>query len=103
MADNRSKVERTITAENQFTDALIMPRPAYGDSARFNVSVAATAISATVTLQRMFPGDSAWRDVKTYTAAVEETVEEAGGVHYRIGVKTGGFTSATALVVGLRA
>lgn len=88
-------VSRAVTAENQFTSALRVA------NRKFSVSVAATAMSATVVLQRKLPGeaDSAYRDVKSWTTTSEEIAESVGVWDYRIGVKTGGFTSATALTV----
>ena len=64
----------------------------------FNVSVSGT-FSATVTLQRSFDAGLTWLDVWTTTEAAEELVDSVGSaVLWRLGVKTGGFTSGTAAV-----
>ena len=84
-------VSASITAQNNFTDWLEF------DNARrfFNVSVSGT-FSATVTVQRSYDGGSTPLDVKEYTAPAEEIGEHVETiVLYRIGVKTGDFTSGT--------
>lgn len=90
-------VTRAITAENQFSNVLRVA------NRKFNLSVYSTAISATITLQRKPPegGADTWRDVATYTADAERIVESVGSWDWRIGCKTGEFSSATALNVEL--
>lgn len=78
-----------ITAQNIFTDAVQL-------SGWFNVSISGT-FSATVTIQRSFD-NSTWRDVDSWTAPTEEVGMEPEVCWYRIGVKTGNFTSGTASV-----
>lgn len=78
-----------ITAQNTFTDAVQL-------SGWFNVSISGT-FSATVTIQRSFD-NSTWRDVDSWTAPTEEVGMEPEVCWYRIGVKTGNFTSGTASV-----
>ena len=82
-----------ITAQNQFTD----PERA---GPRFDVSIYDSAsFVGTITLQRRRVGSSGnWRDVKTYTGPAEEFGESSGNFEYRIGCKTGGFTSGTIYV-----
>ena len=65
---------------------------------RFNLSISGTFV-ATVHYQRSFNGGSTWRDVATWTEAVETTVNEPEPCLVRIGVKNGNFTSGT---IGLR-
>lgn len=78
-----------INAANQFT-------PAISEVRMFDVSIYDnTAFSGTITLQRKRPADANWRDVKTYTAPVEETGESSGNWQYRIGCKTGQYTSGS--------
>lgn len=78
-----------ITAENVFTDALQL-------TGRFNLSISGTFV-ATATLQRSF-NNSSWKDIQTFSTETEEIGEASNGteaVFYRIGVKTGAFTSGT--------
>ena len=82
-------VTRSITAENQFTDSIKMSGP-------FDFSIAGTFV-ATVTVQRSYD-NSTWRDVDTFTSATEEVGYQPEIAWYRAGVKTGGFTSGTAVV-----
>jgi hypothetical protein len=80
----------TITAENNFTTGLdITNQP-------FTVSISGS-FSATVTIQRkkVTEEDTEYRDVKNYTAAIEENGYSVGKWIYRVGVKTGDFTSGS--------
>jgi hypothetical protein len=87
---------KTITAENQFSDWVFIKGKA-------NFRIKATAMSATVFLQRSFtnPGSdgsaAVAEDLTSYTAAVALVIDEPEGAWYRTGCKTGGFVSATAL------
>lgn len=80
---------KSITAQNSFTDAVQL-------AGWFNVSISGT-FSATVTVQRS-TDNSTWRDVDTWTAPAEDVGMEPEVMWYRIGVKTGEFTSGTAVV-----
>jgi hypothetical protein len=87
--------ELSIAAENVFSPPLALRS---GDLASIGIS---GSFSATVTLQRTFDqplASARWRDVATYTQATETsyTAPEDGWI--RIGVKTGGFSSASSLV-----
>jgi hypothetical protein len=82
-------VTRSITAENQFTDAIKLSGP-------FDFSVAGTFV-ATVTVQRSYD-NSTWRDVDTFNSPSEEYGYQPEIAWYRAGVKTGGFTSGTVVV-----
>lgn len=63
----------------------------------FNLSVSGTWVG-TVTLQRSFNNGSTWLDVYTTTSNVETLVEQAeSGVLWRLGIKTGNYTSGTAV------
>ena len=89
--------EKSITAENQFTDSIDTK------SGGLAVSVSgfsdSPAFSGTVTLQRSFDNGSTWRDVATYTADAEKSIDvPVDGIFYRLGVKTGDYTSGTAEV-----
>ena len=82
---------RSITAENQFTDPAIL-------TGYFNVSISGTW-AATVTVQRSFDLGSTWFDVDKWTANAEEYgLEPEREVQYRAGIKTGDYTSGTAVV-----
>lgn len=83
-------VTAAITAENTFTTALAIPV----SKPNFNLSIWGT-FSAVVTLQRSFDGGTTWLDVATYGAPIEDRGFEPEGALYRVGVKTGGFTSGT--------
>jgi len=91
MSSLSSAVERTITAQNQFTDSIQLKGP-------FNFSVSGS-FSATVTIQRSFvaPEDTpVWQDVSTYTASREDIgISPDERIWWRAGVKTGQFTSGS--------
>lgn len=96
MAQSSTKVTKTITAQNTFTDSLRV-----AGKRIVNFTIYSTALSATIVLQRKRPEDSVWGDVASFTANAEKIIESVGKWDYRAGVKTGGFTSATALAVTL--
>ena len=75
---------KSITAQNTFSDAVQL-------AGWFNVSISNT-FSATVTVQRSFD-NSTWRDVSSFTAPIEAVGMEPEVCWYRIGVKTGNFSS----------
>lgn len=83
---------KTITAQNEFTDWMQV----IGD--KFRVSISGTW-SATVTIQCSFDAGETILDVESFTSNIQKFGEEPeGGVYYRLGVKTGNFTSGTAEV-----
>jgi hypothetical protein len=82
-------VTASITAENTFSDPLQLVGP-------FNISISGT-FAATVTVQRS-TDNSTWRDVNTFTSPFEGTGNEPEVMYYRAGVKTGDFTSGTAVL-----
>jgi hypothetical protein len=82
-------ITRSITAADQFTDSIRL-------TGLFDLSIAGT-FAATVTVQRSYD-NSTWRDVDAFTAPVEMTGSQGEIAYYRAGVKTGGFTSGTAVV-----
>lgn len=96
---NLGYVERSITAENQFTD------PIETSGEVFNFSVSGTFV-ATVTIQRRFRTSvdpltwTDWFDMETYTTGYEDIgfMPRSEKVQVRAGVKTGGFTSGTVVV-----
>ncbi len=87
-------VQTSVTAEDSFTGSILVT--GVGSSRDFSVSIAGTW-SATVTLQRS-TDDATWEDVQTYTANTTTTFSDGLDnveYYYRIGVKTGDFTSGT--------
>lgn len=93
-ANNQSamSVAASVAAQNTFTEA------AEFDARRpFNLSVSGTW-AGTATLQRSFDAGSTWVDVDSYTANTEKLIDTTeAGVLWRLGVKTGGYTSGTAV------
>jgi hypothetical protein len=89
------RVTKSVTAENQFSDTIEL-------RGLFNISVSGTFV-ATIVVQRSFDGGSNWEDFKEYTTATEavELAADAYPVNcqYRIGCKTSGFTSGTAVCI----
>ena len=84
-------ITRTITGANQFTDPVEL-------TGYFNLSISGTW-SATVTVQRSFDAGSTWFDVDTWTANTQEYgLEPERGIQYRIGIKTGQYTSGSCVV-----
>lgn len=80
-----------ITAANTFTTpVLIQP----GNS--FDISISGTFV-ATVVLQRS-KDQTNWLDVASFTAAAEQTGSAGSAWYFRLGVKTGGYTSGTVVV-----
>lgn len=83
------RTEKEITAENIFCDLIII------DNRKFNVRIMGTWV-AIVTVQRKLKGDAAWEDVESFTEnGAYVGCDPEKGVSYRIGVKTGNFTSGT--------
>ena len=82
---------RTITGENLFTDAAELV-------GYFNLSITGTWVG-TVTVQRSFDSGSTWYDVDTWTTNTQEYgLEPERGIQYRVGIKTGGYTSGSCVV-----
>jgi hypothetical protein len=98
MASRGQVVSQSVVAQDTWTDPI---RVTGIDNGRAFTVVISGTWSATVTLQRSVvePGD--WTDVTTYTAnttiAIDDTLDNQI-VYYRIGVKTGEFTSGTAAI-----
>ena len=82
-------VTAAITAQNTFTNPVRL-------TGAFNISISGT-FAATVTVQRSFD-NSAWHDVNSFTGPFEGTGYEPEAMYYRAGVKTGAFTSGTAVL-----
>lgn len=77
---------KTIEAENTFSDAVKL-------EGYFNISISGT-FAATVFVQRSID-NSTWVDVNSFTAPYEGVGFDPEFMWYRVGVKTGGFTSGS--------
>lgn len=87
MADSYKSA--SITAQNTFTEAEVY----HGE---FPMRIRGTWVG-TVTLQRSDDAGTNWDDVETWTANTVRIVTEPSrrGASYRIGIKTGEYTSGT--------
>ena len=84
-------VTASIAAQNTFTSSVQL-------LGEFNLSISGSW-AGTVTLQRSFDGGTTWLDVATYSANVETAGDEPEkNVLYRAGIKTGEYTSGTAVI-----
>lgn len=91
------RVTKEITAENTFTDGVRTHNVSDG-SPDAAVSISGTFV-ATVTVQRSLDDGVTWVDLApTYTAPTEVNAIKINGIVYRVGVKTGDFTSGTVSV-----
>ncbi len=88
---SKANVNATLTAQNTYTDEVSIR----GD---FNISVSGTW-AGTVTVQRSFDSGTTFVDVEGFTANTEKAgFETQNSMVYRIGFKTGDYTSGSALV-----
>lgn len=90
-------VQSSVTAEDNFTNSILVT--GIDSSRNISLSIQGTW-SATVTLQRSVD-DATWEDVTTYTSNQAITYDDGLDnleYYYRIGIKTGDFTSGTALL-----
>lgn len=88
-------VQETANAETIFTGSIFVT--GIGSSRGFTISIAGIW-SATLTLQRS-TDDATWEDVETFTTNTTRTFNDGLDnlqFYYRIGVKTGDFTSGSA-------
>ena len=87
---------KSVTAQNQFTSAGLI-------RGYFSLSISGTWV-ATVHVQRSFDDGVTWLDVNSYTSNTEKKGFEPGsnggqdGIKYRVGVKTGNYTSGTVVI-----
>lgn len=89
-------VQDSFSAENDFSNHIRVT--GIGEGRRFGYVVAGT-FTATVTLQRSFDEGGSWQDVTSVTTVTNTTYLDALDneiVWYRIGIKTGDYTSDTA-------
>ena len=84
--------EMTINGANYYTKA-VTPMKKSDSLGVLNVSVEGS-FTATVFLQRSFDSGTTWYDVESYAVPTEKTLKDKEiGVRYRLGVKTGGYTT----------
>lgn len=99
ITSNGQQVSSDITAENSFTNTIEVTGT--GNQRIFTITRSGV-FTATITLQRSLDSDTGpWTDVTTYTTASTVTFDDGLSnqiAWYRIGVKTGDFTSGTATV-----
>lgn len=87
------RVSRTITAQNQWTDWIAIQEK--GLLTIYDTS----SMTMTVTLQMRPPGETTpTRDVETFTTEDVKVIRHGGASEFRIGVKTGDYTSGEAAV-----
>lgn len=91
------RVTASIAAQNTFSNTIEIT--GVGESRRFAISITGTW-SATVVLQRSVGVTGNWSDVASYTTNQAITYADSldnQNVFYRIGIKTGGYVSGTAV------
>ena len=81
---------KTINADNTFTDPVRL-------TGFFNLSLTGTFV-ATITVQRSFDEKATWNDVDTFTSPTEDYGVEPEVCWYRVGIKTGEYTSGSVTV-----
>ena len=86
-------VEKEITAQNQFTDWIQIT-----GSALLTIRDV-SSMSMTVTLQCKQEGDTSAIDSDTETGEGAWVMQNCGGLYWRVGCKTGDYTSGTANVM----
>jgi hypothetical protein len=88
-----SIIDESLSAENTFTTPILVVDNDY------DLSIRGT-FSAILHLQRKLPGeaDSEYRDVSSFTSPDEQLGRCVSSWYYRIGIKTGNYTSGTAKV-----
>lgn len=96
-------VTASLTAQDQFTDDNSMRIIGVGSTRDLLIKITGTWV-ATITLQRSISDPGAWTDTETtFTANQDPAVAFKDDldnqiIYYRIGIKTGDFTSGTAVV-----
>lgn len=88
-------VTESIAAGNVFGDPIRIT--GVGDARKFQLTLSGTFV-ATVTLQRSVGEPGTWQDVTTYTTATDVAYDDGLDnqiIYYRLGVKTGDYTSGT--------
>lgn len=97
LESNGQVATQSVSAQNTFTDPVLVTGT--GGARALGVVVTGT-FSATVTLQRSVGAIGSWVDVTTYSTTQSTTLTDNldnQTIYYRLGVKTGGYTSGTAV------
>ena len=92
-------ISQSISAANTFTTGYIIVT-GVADARYFTVTITGTWVG-TVTLQRSFDEGASWIDAVSYTTNQNYNYDDGltnSTVRYRIGIKTGNYTSGTANV-----
>ena len=90
--------EASLVAENTFTEPTISVGGQASGQVDIGVSISGTFV-ATVTVQRSLDVGATWADLPTaYTAGAEFNIIPNDAAQYRVGVKTGDYTSGTVVV-----
>ena len=90
-------VTQTASAQNTFTNSIKVT--GVGTARTFGLTITGTW-AGTVTLQRS-ADDTTWKDVTTYIVNASTTLDDGLDnqiVYYRLGIKTGGYTSGSAVM-----
>lgn len=82
-------VTASLSAQNTFSEVLNL-------AGYFDLSISGTFV-ATITVQRSFDNVN-WFDVDTFNAPIETYGFNPSQCYYRVGVKTGNYTSGTIVV-----
>lgn len=93
------QVTETVSAPNVFSDPIRISGLNAGGGRQFNIDITGTWVG-TVTLQRSIADPGSWTDVATYTGDTSTTFSDGLDnqiVYYRIGIKTGNYTSGSAI------
>jgi hypothetical protein len=93
------RIEDTFSGANDFSESIRVT--GVGDSRKFTIQISGT-FSATLTLQRSIETEGNWEDVTTYTIPTTTTYSDGLDnqiIYYRIGIKTGNYTSGSASIV----
>lgn len=96
LTSDGQRIATNFTAQNTFGSPIRVT--GVGDSRRFAIIITGTFV-ATVTLQRSVGAVGSWEDLSTYTTVTNDTYDDALDnqvIFYRLGVKTGAYTSGTA-------
>jgi len=96
IASYGQKVTANIGGGGQFTDDIKVT--GIGTERLFNIDITGTWVG-TVTLQKSFDEGGTWSDVTSYTVNTSTTYNDGSDnqiIYYRIGIKTGDYTSGSA-------
>jgi len=91
MTQRKATINFSLTAENQFSDPILMDV-----GTRMDLSLRGTFV-ASVSLQRSSDSGVSWQNVEVYTEALEVQSKVLARTNlFRIGIETGDYVSGTA-------